>query len=105
MRDQIALTGVYSDEKITPHKNAEVTKSECGLGMDPLQDAEDVRIVLFFLRPLRMVPAIFDIELVQVEFFRKLIEFRRSRVGNVIPAQRWCRFAHGRMLAGGTTYS
>ena len=86
---------MHGDEEIAAEKNADVAKAQIILDVNTLQNAEDVVLVLLFLGALRVVPAIFNVELMKSELFRELVEIRGGGVGNVVPAQRWDGLVHG----------
>src|SRR4051812_9865636 len=82
------------DQEITAEEDAEIAEAKIRVNMNAFQNAEDVALVFLLLGALGMMAAVFDVEFVQIELFRKLVEVGRGGIGNVVPAQRWDGVGH-----------
>ena len=77
----------YRDQEAGTDEQIDIIELQFSVVVQVLEYRKDVAIVLFRLGPLRTMTAVFDLQLVQPESLRQLIEFRRRRVGNIKPLQ------------------
>jgi hypothetical protein len=75
------------DQEIGSEEHIDVIELKVLRVVHMLQHSENVMAVLFGLRALRAMATVLNLQFVQLEAARKLIEFWRRRIGDIKPLQ------------------